>query len=252
MTRSEEIEYAKKHGIPIPEVHKRFSIDENLWSRSIEGPELDNPMFEPPEEAFKWTIDPRKTPDQPEYLEIEFENGIPVKINGERMPLLQIIQLLNKVAGNHGVGRIDHIESRVIGFKSREVYEAPAAVTIYEAHRDLEKMVYTPHEWRFKKFVDQIWTDLVYQGLWIEPLRQELDKFIDELNKWVKGVVKLKLYKGSVIVVGRESEFGVYSKELVDYLKGWYPSNEEATGFITMFSMYSITANKVRKMLKID
>ncbi len=246
MTRSEEIEYAKKHGIPIPEIHKRFSIDENLWSRSIEGSELDDPMNEVPEDALKWVVPPRKAPDKIEYVELEFERGLPIKINGEKMNLLRIIQLMNRIAGSYGYGIIDHIENRVVGFKSREVYEAPAALSIIEAHQDLEKITYTPHEWRFKQYVDMVWSDLVYQGLWIEPLRQELDKLIDELNRWITGTVKLKLYKGSLMIVGREGVYASYSKEIADYTKGWYPSDEEARGFITMFSQHSVIAYRVR------
>jgi len=158
------------------------------------------------------------------------------------MELDKLIHVLNKLAGQQGVGLIDHIENRTVGFKSREVYEAPAAVTIYEAHKDLEKITYTPHEWRFKQLVDQTWADLVYQGLWIEPLRQELDKLIDEMNRWVTGVVRLKLYKGSLQVVGREGIYASYDKELADYVKGWYPSDEEARGFIIMHSQHSVTA----------
>jgi len=250
MTRAEEIEYAKSRGIPIPEIHKRFSIDANLWSRSIEGPELDDPMAEVPEDALEWVTPPEKAPDKPLYIELEFERGIPVKINGEKMDLETIIRTLNKLAGQHGVGLIDHIENRTVGFKSREVYEAPAAVTIYEAHKDLEKITYTPHEWRFKQFVDQLWTDLVYQGLWIEPLREELDKLIEEMNRWVSGVVRLKLYKGGLWVVGREGVYASYDKDLADYFKGWYPSDEEARGFIIMHSQHSVTAYwKRRRMM---
>ncbi len=242
MTRAEEIEYAKSRGIPVPEKHKRFSIDSNLWSRSIEGPELDDPMNPVPEDALEWVVPLEKAPDKPIIVELEFDNGLPVAINGEKMPLVDIIRTLNKVAGSCGVGLIDHIENRTVGFKSREVYEAPAAVTILEAHRELEKMVYTPHEWRFKNIVDQTWSDLVYSGLWLEPLRIELSDLIDVMNRWICGIVRLKLYKGNVIVLGRWSEYASYDKELADYLKGWYPSDEEARGFIIMHTQHSTTA----------
>lgn len=249
MTRSDELEYARKHGIPIPEVHKRFSIDDNLWSRSIEGPELDDPYVEPPEDAFKWTIDPRRAPDRVEYLEIEFREGVPVKVNGERMDPVGLIQFLNRFVGSTGFGRIDHVENRVVGFKSREIYEAPAALTLINAHVDLEKLIYTPRELRFKSLADEAWSDLVYQGLWIEPLRAELESFIGELNRYVEGLVRLRLYKGSMQIVGRESPYAGYSRDYADYLRGWYPSDAEARGFITMWGLHSITAYR-RRMRK--
>jgi len=242
MTRAEEIEYAKSRGIPVPEKHKRFSIDSNLWSRSIEGPELDDPMNPVPDDALEWVTPPEKAPDKPTIVEIEFSNGLPVAINGEKMPLINIVRALNRIAGESGVGLIDHIENRTVGFKSREVYEAPAAVTILEAHRELEKIVYTPHEWRFKNMVDQTWSDLVYSGLWLEPLRIELTELVDSMNRWISGIVRLKLYKGNIIVLGRWSEYASYDKELADYLKGWYPSDEEARGFIMMHTQHSTTA----------
>ncbi len=244
MNRAEEIEYARKHGIPIPNIHSRFSIDDNLWSRSIEGHEIDDPSVEVPEDAFKWTVPPEKV-DKPLTLEIEFSEGLPVAINGEKMDLAGLVSLLNRVVGMHGFGRIDHIENRVVGFKSREVYEAPAALTIIEAHKDLEKLVYTPLEYRFKKIVDQVWTDLVYNGLWHEPLREELDGLIRTMNRWVSGIVKVKVF-GGLTILGRESPYASYSKDLVDYVSGWYPSEEEARGFIKMHVLHSLMAYRAR------
>ena len=244
MNRAEEIEYAKRHGIPIPNIHSRFSIDDNLWSRSIEGREIDDPMAEVPEDAFKWTAPPEKV-NEPLTLEIEFREGLPVAVNGERMDMVSLITMLNRVVGMHGFGRVDHIENRVVGFKSREVYEAPAALTLIEAHRDLEKLVYTPLEYRFKKIVDQTWTDLVYNGLWHEPLREELDGLIKSMNKWVSGVVRVKVF-GGLTILGRESPYASYSRELVDYVGGWYPSEEEARGFIRMHVLHSLTAHRAR------
>ncbi len=250
MSRAEEIEYARRHGIPVPEIHKRFSIDANLWSRSIEGPELDDPMNPVPEDALEWVKPPERAPDRPVYIELEFRNGVPSRLNGEARPLIEIVQSLNAIAGECGVGLIDHIENRAVGFKSREVYEAPAAVTITEAHRDLEKITYTPHEWRFKQLVDMLWSDLVYSGLWIEPLREEIQLFIEEVNRWVSGVVKLKLYKGSLTVVGREGEFASYDKSLADYFKGWFPSDAEARGFIAAYTQHSLTAFWRRRRIR--
>ena len=244
MDRKTEVEYARKNNIPIPEVHSRFSIDDNLWTRSIEGPELDDAMIEPPEDAFKWTVNPSKV-NEPLKLEIEFKNGLPVAVNGERMRLSELILALNKLVGSHGYGRVDHVENRVVGFKSREVYEAPAALTLIEAHRDLEKIVYTPMEYRFKKLMDQAWTDLIYQGLWHEPLRIELEEAARSMNKWVTGTVKL-IVRGGLTIVGRSSPYASYSKEVADYVKGWYPSDEEARGFISMWTLHSLTAYRVR------
>ncbi len=245
LTRAEAAKILARHGIDVG-VHKKYSIDENLWTRSIEGGEIDDPLAEPPEEAFAWTVAPEKAPDEPLYLEIGFEKGVPVSVNGERMKLSKLVSLLNSLVGGHGFGRIDHIENRVVGLKSREVYEAPAALTLIEAHRDLEKMVYTPHELRFKKLLDGYWSDLVYQGLWVEPLRATLEKAIDELNRWVTGTVRVKVYKGSLRVVGRWSPYSSYSREAIDYNEGWYPSDEEARGFITIWSMHSLAAAKAR------
>ncbi|WP_291998936.1 argininosuccinate synthase [Caldivirga sp.] len=244
MDRKTEVEYARKNNIPIPEVHSRFSIDDNLWTRSIEGPELDDAMIEPPEDAFKWTVNPSKV-NEPLKLEIEFKNGLPVAVNGEKMRLSELILALNKLVGSHGYGRVDHVENRVVGFKSREVYEAPAALTLIEAHRDLEKIVYTPMEYRFKKLMDQAWTDLIYQGLWHEPLRIELEEAARSMNKWVTGTVKL-IVRGGLTIVGRSSPYASYSKEVADYVKGWYPSDEEARGFISMWTLHSLTAYRVR------
>ncbi len=247
LTREEAAKILARHGIDVG-VHKKYSIDENLWTRSIEGDVLDDPLAEPPEDAFAWTVAPEKAPDEPLYLEVGFENGVPVSVNGERMDLVKLVSLLNRLVGAHGYGRIDHIENRVVGLKSREVYEAPAALALIEAHRDLEKMVYTPRELRFKNMIDEMWTDLVYQGLWVEPLRVALEKAIDWLNQWVTGVVKLKVYKGSLRVVGRWSSYSSYSRSLIDYNEGWYPSDEEARGFITIWSMHSLAAAKARGM----
>lgn len=246
LTRAQAAEILRRNGFQPPGRHKTYSIDENLWSRSIEGGPLDDPLTEPPEDAFAWTVAPEKAPDQPLYLEIGFEKGIPVSVNGEKMDLVKIVSMLNRLVGAHGYGRVDHIENRVVGLKSREVYEAPAALTLIEAHRDLEKTVYTPRELRFKRILDQEWSDLVYQGLWIEPLRATIEKAIDELNRWVTGVVKVKVYKGSLRVVGRWSPYSSYSRETIDYNHGWYPSDEEARGFITIWSLHSLAAAKAR------
>jgi len=249
LTREKSLKILNEYGYNIPTSHKKYSIDENLWSRSIEGGVLDDPFHEPPEEVFAWTVSPTQAPDQPLYLNIEFEEGVPVKVNGEKKDPVEMIRYLNHVVGLHGYGRIDMIESRVVGLKSREVYEAPAALSLIKSHQDLERMVLTPREMRLKRLLDEMWSDLVYQGLWIDPLREHIEKTIDSMNKYVTGVVKLKIFKGSLNIVGRESIFSLYSKEIIDYNTGWYPSDEEARGFITIHGNYALTAKKVRSRL---
>ena len=246
MTRKEEIEFAKKNGIPISEESKKYSIDENLWSRSIEGGPLEDPWNEPPEDAFEWTANPAEARDEPEYLEIAFEKGVPVAINGERMRLIDIINTLNAIAGKHGYGRIDHMENRIVGLKSREVYEAPAALTIINAKKDLEKLVLNKREYRVKKGLDDYWADLVYDGLWFDPIRVELDRFMDELTKNVTGEVRVKLFKGNAQVVGRKSPYAIYDKAISSYDSQWFPSDEMARGFIDAWLMDSVISFRKR------
>ncbi len=246
MSRREEIEYAKRKGIPVDEKSKRYSIDDNLWSRSIEGSELEDPFTEPPYEAFEWVKDPKESPDEPLYLEVEFKKGIPIRVNEIGGDLLTIISILNKIAGEYGYGIIDMIENRVIGLKSREVYEAPAALTIITAKKDLEKLILSKREWRFKRNIDFVWADMVYEGLWLDPLKLNLDMLEERLNEHISGVVKLKLYKGSLRVVGRKSENASYMKELISYDLSWFPSDEEARGFIEAWLMDSISSFRSR------
>lgn len=247
LTRDWEIRYAMERGLPIKVEHKKYSIDENLWSRSIEGGPLDDESHFPEEDAFEWTVSPEKAPESPLVLKITFDKGTPVALNDERLDLVSLISRLNVLGGSHGVGRIDMIESRVVGIKSREVYEAPAAVILIEAHKDLERMVYTPREYRFKRAVDSEWSDMVYTGLWHEPLRGELQAFGEQLNRYVEGDVWVKLYKGSLAVLGRRSRYGLYSKEVADYVRGAFPSEEEAKGFIRFWGSLSVRANIVRR-----
>lgn len=249
-TRHQELEYAKSRGLKVPESHKKYSIDSNIWGRSIESGPLEDPWSEPPEDAFEWTVPPEKAPDEPEYVTLEFDKGIPVALNGEGMKLSELIVRLNSIAGKHGVGRIDHMESRIVGFKSREVYEAPAAVTIVRAHRDLEKAVLTRRELQFKSLADKEWTDLVYEGLWGEPLRESLQKLIETMNEYVCGEVRLKLLKGSLRVVGRRSEYALYDTGIASYDEGWYPTDEEARGFIQAWGLYAVTSRAVRRYVQ--
>ena len=240
LTRDWEMEYAKKNGIPVSD--KIYSIDSNLWGRSIEGGILEDPYQEPLEEAFEWTKSIEDTPDKPEYITIEFKNGVPVALNGEEMSPVELVNILNAKAGEHGVGRIDHIEDRVVGIKSREVYEAPAALTIIEAHKDLEKLILTKWVLEFKHIIDNVWSWLVYNGFWFEPLKDALDAFIDNVEESVSGVVKVKLYKGNAVVVGRKSDNALYDLELATYEKFSKFDQKLAVGFIELWGLQSVLA----------
>ncbi|KYH37430.1 MAG: argininosuccinate synthase [Candidatus Bathyarchaeota archaeon B24] len=246
LDRESELEYARKHGIPFTR-EKLYSVDQNLWGRSIECGPLENPDMEPPEGVFKWTVSPEKAPDKPEYVTIGFEDGVPVSLDGERMDGVTLIKTLNMIAGRNGVGRIDHIEDRVVGIKTREVYECPAALCILEAHKDLEKLVLTPRQLRFKETVDREWGVLVYSGLWCEPLKEDLETFIENTQRFVKGWVRLKLYKGSMLVVSRMSEYSLYSKEMATYSVEGKFDQSAAPGFIEIWGLPSRLAWRVCK-----
>jgi argininosuccinate synthase len=218
LTRDWEIDYAKKHKIPVPvRKDKPWSMDENCWSRSIEGGRLEDPAFHPPEEIYLWTVSPRKAPDTPEKLTIEFREGIPVALNGKKFPGYDLIQKLNVTAGKHGIGRNDMVEDRILGLKARENYEHPAATVILCAHRDLEGLVLTRQELAFKRIVDDKWSELAYKGLVYEPLYLALNAFINTTQKRVNGTVDLELFKGSVRVMGRSSPDAIYSGDLVSF-----------------------------------
>jgi argininosuccinate synthase len=217
LTREWEIEYARKHDIPVAATRsKPWSVDENIWSRSIEGGRLEEPDFVPPEDIFEWTVSPENAPEA-EIIEIGFERGVPVSLNGEKMDGVSLIQQLNSLGGSHGVGRTDMIEDRVLGLKARENYEHPAATILLTAHRDLEKLVLTRDELRFKSFADETWSELAYKGLVDEPLYDDLNAFIDRTQERVNGIVKLKLYKGSARVAARSSPFALYSADLSSF-----------------------------------
>ncbi|MEM0274709.1 MAG: argininosuccinate synthase [Nitrososphaerota archaeon] len=217
MSRDQEIEYALKHGLPINPKKSRFSIDENLWGRSIEAGELEDPWIEPPWEAFKYLKPLEETPETPKEIVIRFEKGVPVALDGVKMPLEELVMELNKIGGMHGYGYIDHIEDRVVGLKSREVYEAPAALILINAHIDLEKMVLGRRTLEFKKIIEEKWANMVYSGLWVDPLMNALNAFIDETQKEVSGEVRVKLYKGSARIVGRRAEKPLYHEEFITY-----------------------------------
>ena len=246
LTRDVELKFAKKHGIQIDNTAKRFSIDQNLWGRAIEGGDMEDAYKEPPEDAFVW-VKTRNMPDQPQYLEIEFKDGVPAAVDGKHLKPIEIIQYLNKKAGSCGIGIVDHIEDRVIGIKSREVYETPAATCLIEAHTDLEKMVLTKHELKFKSLVDSEWSWLIYSGLWQDPLKSDLDMFINATQKRVNGTVKLKMFNGSLIVVGRKSEYSLYSHDLATYGSSSTFDQTLAKGFVELWGLQSTEANKLLK-----
>ena len=217
-SRDEEIEYAKKHGIPVPVTKdKPYSIDRNIWGLSVEAGPLEDPYFEPPEEIYSMTNSPQKAPNEPEYVEIEFERGIPKALNGEKMNIVELVEKANKIAGKHGVGRIDMIENRLVGIKSREIYEAPAAVMLLEAKRSLDELILDRETLHLKDHLAIKYAELVYYGYWFSELREALDAFSEKLNERATGTVKLKLFKGKATTVARKSPYALYSKELATY-----------------------------------
>ena len=242
LTRDLEISFAREQNIPISSEAKKYSIDINLWGRAIEGGKIEEADFEPPEDAFEFI---NFQNDKAGYMEIEFDQGIPMTVDGIDMPLNDLIQYINDKAGRHGVGIVDHIEDRVVGIKSREVYEAPAAVAIIEAHKDLEKMVLTKHELTFKQIVDNQWSWLAYSGLWQDPLRADLDRFIDATQNRVSGKVRLKMEKGSLRVVGRESKYSLYRNDLATYATGSTFDQSLAKGFVELWGLQSVIANSL-------
>jgi argininosuccinate synthase len=251
LSRDKEIEFAKERNLPIPLSGRNpYSIDQNLWGRSIECGVLENPYNEPPEEVFEWILPPEKCPDKTDYVTINFEEGVPCAINNESMDPVSLITGLNQIGGMHGIGRIDHIEDRVVGIKSREVYECPAATILLEAHRDLEKMVLTHHELAFKKYVDAQWAFLVYSGLWMDPLRNDLEAFINKMQERVCGKVRLKLYKGNLMVVGRSSKYSLYDLKLATYDVGTTFNQSFAPGFIELWGLQSKTFHILKNNLE--
>jgi argininosuccinate synthase len=237
MSREEEIEYGRARNIPVPEGRNPYSTDENLWGRSIETGDLEDPWNEPPEDAFSWTKPVSACPDEPSYIEIAFEQGLPVSIDGEEMAGVALVDHLNRRAGGHGVGRIDHLENRLVGIKSREVYEAPAAVVLHSAHRALEAMTLSKEQLRLKSRVAQEYADVVYNGLWFTQHRRDMDAYVDSTQRHVTGTVRVRLLKGACTVVGRRSPNALYSYELATYDRGDKFDHRAAEGFISIFGL---------------
>jgi argininosuccinate synthase len=238
MSRPEEMAYAEEHGIPVPTTkNSPYSVDANLWGRSIEAGPLEDPDHEPTEDVFELTASPEEAPDRPRYVEIGFEEGLPVSLDGEEMALVDLIQALNSIAGEHGVGRIDMVEDRLVGIKSREIYEAPAAMTIIRAHQELETLTLTKDVLRFKSGIEQRHAELTYDGLWFTPLKRALDAFVAETQKTVTGAVRLKLFKGSMTIAGRTAPRALYNKDLATYDPNSTFDESAAAGFIALWGL---------------
>ena len=243
MTRPDEIEYAKTHGIQVPTtVESPYSTDSNLWGRSIECGVLEDPWTEPPEDIYALTKSPTECPDVPAYVEVEFEAGLPTKVNGVGMPLTELIHSLETIAGAHGVGRIDMVENRLVGIKSREIYEAPAATLLHAAHRELESLVIPKDLERLKDSLGRTYADLVYNGLWFTPTREAIDAFVAKVQERVTGTTRLKLYRSDCRVVGRKSDYALYDTGLATYDEGDVFDHSAAVGFIKLWGLPVETA----------
>ncbi|RKD21827.1 argininosuccinate synthase [Ammoniphilus oxalaticus] len=248
MTRDEEIAYAEKHGIPIPiDLDNPYSVDENLWGRACECGVLEDPWAEPPAGAYDLTVDIKDAPDTPEEIELEFIQGKPVAINGKKMLLSELILELNKIAGKHGIGRIDHVENRLVGIKSREVYECPGAITLILAHRELEFMTQPRELAQFKPIIEQKITNVIYEGLWFSPVMDALKAFVEETQRFVTGTIRVKLFKGHAIVVGRKSPHSLYDMNLATYGEGDTFDHQSALGFIELYGMPTQVYSQVNR-----
>jgi argininosuccinate synthase len=237
-SREEEIEYAAAHSIPITvSKEKPYSYDHNLWGISVECGALEDPWNAPPENAYLWTVSPEKAPDKPEEVEITFTKGIPTGLNGKAMPTMKIIDSLNKVGGKHGVGRVDQVENRLVGIKSREVYEAPAAVMLHSALRAIEALVWSRDLVHFKGVLSERYSRLIYDGQWFTGLREAIDGYFDKAHEVTTGTVRLKLYKGLAVVTGRKSNLALYDKNLATYTPEDKFDHTAAEGFIKIWSL---------------
>jgi argininosuccinate synthase len=251
LSRDEEIAYAEENNIPVPaDLDNPYSVDQNLWGRSVECGVLEDPSVEPPRDVYEWTSSPEESPDKPEYLKIDFDGGSPIAVNDVHLGPVELINELNFIGGRHGIGRIDHMEDRLVGIKSREVYECPAASILIEAHRELEKTVLTRHEVWYKQQIDAQWANLVYTGLWNEPLKEDLDAFIEKTQERATGQVHLKVYKGSVQVVGRTSPMSLYEPNLATYDSSSRFDQSWSNGFIQIWAMPTVVANTRKRQLE--
>jgi len=252
-SREEEIEYALKNNISVSvKKDSPYSIDQNLWGVSIECGVLEDPWEEPPEDAYLWTRSFKNTPEEEFKLEIFFENGIPISINGITMNKVNLIKKLNKIGGKYGIGRIDLVENRLVGIKSHEIYEAPAAEILMKAHTAIEELTLDKESKQFKHYVSSKYAELIYNGLWFSPLRKALDSFIDKTQKVVSGQVKLVLYKGNCRVIGRKSSSSLYHYGLATYDKNDIFDHKSASGFINLWALPIQIANAKKNELRAD
>ena len=246
-SREAEIAYAQQHNIPVSATKKSpYSIDENIWGISIECGVLEDPMVSPPEDAYQITTAPEKAPDKAAVIDIEFEQGVPVALDGRKMDGLDLIMALNRVGASHGVGRLDMIENRVVGIKSREIYEAPAANILHFAHRELERLTLEKTVFQYKNTVSQDYANLIYNGTWFSPMREALDGFVEATQKNVTGLVRVKLFKGSITLLGRTSPWSLYNEELATYTEADTFNHEAAEGFIHLYGLGLKTYSEVQ------
>jgi argininosuccinate synthase len=237
-SREEELEYAEKHGIPVPATKESpYSTDENLWGRSIEAGVLEDPWAEPPADVYEWTASPSERPSEPDYVEIGFSEGIPVFLDGEETDGVEIVTRLNQLAGRHGIGRIDHVEDRLVGIKSREIYEAPAAVTLLEAHKALEHMTLSRQQLALKQRIAQEYAELIYNGLWFTAHHQDIAAYVRSTQRHVTGTVRMKLHNGVATAVGRKADDALYDYALATYDRGDTYDHAAAVGFIKVFGL---------------
>jgi argininosuccinate synthase len=249
-SREEEIAYCEKHGIPVSATKKNpYSIDENLWGTAIECGVLEDPMTEPPSDAYQCTVNPKLAPDEPAVVSIEFNKGVPVGLDGKKMSGVDLINRLNETGGAYGIGRLDLVENRLVGIKSREVYEAPAATILHFAHRELERLVLDKDTSHYKAKIAMDYADMIYNGLWFTPLRSAMDAFVNETQKVVTGSVKVRLYKGSIEVAGRTSPFSLYDTKLATYTEEDSFDHKASIGFIKIYGLPTKTFYKVNKDL---
>ena len=250
MGREEELQYARDHGIPLKGGNEvsPYSIDDNLWGRSSEGREIEDLAAAPPDDVFQLVTRPEDAPEEPLQLRIGFESGVPVSLDGERLDPVTLIERVGEIGGRHGVGIVDHIEDRIVGLKVRDLYEVPAAAILMTAHADLEKLVSTIHQSEFKHTLDIKWAYLAYAGLWLEPLRDDLDAYMESANERVTGEITVRLYKGSVRVVARTSPYAMYDRALAGFGEsGGEFSQAASPGFIELFSLQSRMAHRLRQ-----
>jgi argininosuccinate synthase len=249
MGREEEVAYAREHGIPIKGGSEivPYSIDDNLWGRSSEGRWIEDLDHAPDDDVFQLVTHPRMAPDEPQRIELEFERGLPVALDGERLALAALIERAGEIGARHGVGIVDHIEDRIVGLKVRDIYEAPAAAIILTAHQELEKLVCTIHQNQFKAGLDRQWAYLVYAGLWWEPLRSDLDAYMEAVNAYVTGTIGLELYKGTARIITRASPNAVYDQSLASFSEsGGLFSQTASPGFIELWTLQSRMAWRLR------